>query len=153
MELWVVAIPVWILCGFIASTIARNRGLDSASWGCLGFLLGPLGIVLALVQSPDTAQLERSALSAGEMRKCPSCAELVRREAVKCRYCGTDLEPLTATDAGGTTPEGISLDLFPNPHYTGRFNCRGCNTGKPMKGAVRIDGVIYCADCAAARGL
>jgi hypothetical protein len=148
MELWIGAVVIWFICAWIAVDIAENKGLSGSTWGCVGFLFGPLGLVLALVQKPDTAKIEDQALTSGGMRKCPSCAELVRHEAVKCRYCG---ELLPTRESVPLSSGGISRDLFPNPHSSGRFNCAGCNRGRPMEGAARIGGKIYCAECAAAR--
>jgi len=60
----------------------------------LGFLLGPIGLLIALVMSTDHREMEKRSLQAGELRKCPTCAELVRIEASKCRFCGSDLPPV-----------------------------------------------------------
>lgn len=45
------------------------------------------------------------------MKKCPYCAELIRTEAIKCRYCGSDL-----------TKKGINLDFLKAPGYWHRVN-------------------------------
>jgi len=46
---------------------------------------------LSLIK-PDTNAVERAELSAG-MKKCPFCAELVKKEAVVCKHCKRDLPP------------------------------------------------------------
>ena len=45
------------------------------------------------------------------MKKCPYCAEQIRAEAIKCRYCGSDL-----------TKKGINLDFLKAPGYWHRVN-------------------------------
>jgi len=85
---------IWIVCGVIGGMILSNKGRSGCGGFALGFLLGPFGIIIALVMGTDHKELENRSLSGGEMRKCPSCAELVRAEAAKCRFCGSDLPPL-----------------------------------------------------------
>lgn len=39
----------WILCGVTAAIIAIRKQRSVAGWFCIGSLLGPIGVVLALV--------------------------------------------------------------------------------------------------------
>ena len=41
-----------------------------------------------------------------EMKKCPFCAEMIRTEAIKCRYCGSDLRERKPLDLGLSSPQG-----------------------------------------------
>ena len=87
----IAAIIIWLLCGIMAASIASNKG-DSGCFGfILGILLGPIGVIIALLSSPKQAKLDESALKSGKMKKCPACAELVKAEATKCRHCGEEL--------------------------------------------------------------
>ena len=87
---WIV---IWIVCGIICTVVAQNKGRDGCGWFALGLLLGPFGIVLALVMPADQEAQERKSLQQ-DSRKCPACAELIKREASKCKHCGEKIEPL-----------------------------------------------------------
>jgi hypothetical protein len=84
-------LTIWILCGVVAAVVASNKGRSGCGWFILGVLLGPLGFILALVVSSNQPGVEREALESGSMKKCPYCAELIKLEAVKCRFCGSAL--------------------------------------------------------------
>ena len=100
--LWFGVGVFWIMCGLLAGYLYRQRG-RSELVGCLGgFLLGPLGIVLALVTPADRTalarkekELETEKLRRGELKKCPYCGELIRPEAKVCRFCGREITPPT----------------------------------------------------------
>lgn len=143
MDLGILIVGVWIVCGIASSVIGSSKGRDGCSWALAGFLLGPIGVLMAI----GVTSQQETGPPASAMRKCPMCAEVVRREAIKCRYCGADLEPLPDPPPGGPrSPQ-------PGEHYTGRFNCAGCNAGRPYEGSVESGGKRYCAGCADRLGL
>ena len=86
-----VILILWVVFGVIAGIIASGKGRSGCGGFALGFLLGPFGIIWALLMKTDQAKVDNKAIKSGEMKKCPACAELVRAEATKCRHCGEDL--------------------------------------------------------------
>lgn len=76
--------------------IARIGGTQTMA-GFAAFLAPLVGLAASL--SMRTAQqiaVDRGAF--GDFKKCPDCAEPVRREAIKCKHCGSALERAEIVD-------------------------------------------------------
>jgi hypothetical protein len=105
-------VAIWFLFGIVAAVVASRKGRGGCSWFALGFLLGPFGLILALVVGPNQQAVEQRALESGTMKKCPQCAELVRLDAIRCRFCGAELPPPEVEEEGSEQTVGCRLGQF-----------------------------------------
>lgn len=70
----------WVLCGFVAAMIGARKGIGSSGF-VVGFLLGPFGILIAL-------------LSKGDRKACLYCREWIHKDATVCPRCQREAEPM-----------------------------------------------------------
>ena len=104
----------WLLCAIVAAVIANAKGRSGFGWFLIGLLISVFAIILVAAMpairaepvraAPDPAMRtgDRRVLGPGvaaraepdERRPCPECAELIMRQAKKCRFCGAVVTPL-----------------------------------------------------------
>lgn len=74
-----VAVPLTVAAGgsgVAAATAALCMPLLALMWACI-------------IKDSRSRAVDRGAH--GDYRKCPFCAEPVRKEAIKCKHCGSNL--------------------------------------------------------------
>jgi RNA polymerase subunit RPABC4/transcription elongation factor Spt4 len=74
---------------------ATGKGRSGFGFFLLSFFLSPLvGFIIALIVKENREVSETNKLLNGDLKKCPKCAELIKSEAIVCRFCGNEDFPI-----------------------------------------------------------
>ncbi len=90
----------WLVFSVVVAIGAAGRGRHGPGWFLLS--ISPLLAFLLLMMLPSRSK-SAGAPETQELRKCPACAELILREAKKCKHCGSDVEPVAPAKEASVT--------------------------------------------------
>lgn len=81
-ETVLIVIAIWLICGIGAYLITTQKGRDDAgSAGVMGFVLGPIGLVIAVAAKPPRSDMVG--------RTCVHCGKTVASDRERlCNHCG-----------------------------------------------------------------
>lgn len=83
-------IIVAALIGLIPAAIARGKGRSFGLWWFYGAMLFIVALPHSLLMRSDRSAIEAREIDEGGKR-CPHCAEVIKREAKVCRYCSREV--------------------------------------------------------------
>ena len=88
------AATAWVICAILVALAAHGRGRSAWAWLAFAILLTPLPTAVILVAFTDRSEQRQridATRSRDGLRLCPSCSEVVRSQARRCRFCLADL--------------------------------------------------------------
>lgn len=137
----ILLLVVGFIVYFAPSLVAYGREHpNQTSIFVLNLLLGwtLIGWVCALVwaftaSAPQVSSDGVKATDASTTKNCPFCAEPVRREAIKCKHCGSVLDESTVTGTAqlseektsSTVTEDQAMKLYGITHQNEKYVFRG----------------------------
>ncbi|UAT43218.1 zinc ribbon domain-containing protein [Anaplasmataceae bacterium AB001_6] len=87
----IIVIAIVFAVPIIPMKIAQSKGSKkSFLWYMYGLLFFLAAVLHALLMKEDKEYVEKQEIDAGKMKRCCFCAEIIRKEAKVCRYCGRE---------------------------------------------------------------
>lgn len=104
-------IGLWIVLTIFAVYYGHKRGQSVIFCLIISVFLSPLIAFIAIaLTKPKTEVVEARELKSGKMKRCPHCAELVRKEARVCKHCQQSFAP--KSPAASNVSTGIGGDYM-----------------------------------------
>ena len=69
--------------GAAAAVVSHTKARNALGWFIVGFLLGPFGLIVAVLPP---------ALKEGYTKQCPQCFEVIKDRAQLCKHCRSPAE-------------------------------------------------------------
>jgi len=105
-----------VLLGLIPAMIAKSKGRSFALWWLYGAMLLIIALPHSLILSVDKKTIEQKLVAEGN-KKCPYCAELIKDEAIFCRFCKKELQ---LTDSKIEQEDNVSGLSNENPNHNNK---------------------------------
>jgi len=89
---FVIGLIIWLILSFVLASIAKDKGRSYGSFLAIGILLSPIiGFIILLAMGENKDEVSKQNISAGIIKKCPFCANDIKKEAIVCQFCGKDV--------------------------------------------------------------
>ena len=107
---------VYLIFCLVIAAIATSRGRTGIGWFFIAILISPLISIIIFLVLPEAGvpAAHRVTQNSDPQKRCLYCKELINAEAIKCRFCGSDL---TSDENGiSVTPPSGGPRISPPRH-------------------------------------